>query len=117
MRPLATLFLFVSLAAAGSFPRRLLAGLACAASAVDGWESATYLDGHHGVRESNPWLSNPDGTIRIGPMISLKTVMCVGPAVAAELMPRRWKWLGEGSEASALGVFLRSDWRNMRLVK
>jgi len=65
--------------------RRALTVAGCVASAVDGWQSAKYLDGHHGLIEANGFLANSDGRIKVGRMVGFKAAFCAVPVVTGEL--------------------------------
>jgi len=63
--------------------RRAVTAAACAASAVDGYQSATRIDGSQFV-EANPMMRNSNGSVNIGRMVSLKLGMCAAPAIMGE---------------------------------
>ncbi len=94
--------------------RRTLGAVACAASAYDGYQTASNL-GVHGnvvVSEGNPFGFNR-GTL------SLKAAMCVGPLIAGEWMARRKDWPAYSmtiESAIQAGVFAIVIVHNQRLI-
>ena len=67
----------------GKWTRRALTAAACAASAVDGYNSAMKVDGAR-FTESNPLLRNANGSVNIGRMVGLKVGMCAAPIILGE---------------------------------
>jgi hypothetical protein len=111
----ACLYLMTSLQAETKgmkWARRAITAAACATSALDGYDSATYL-GHNGLHEGNAFLANQSGTVRMGPMIALKAGLCVGAAIAGELHGPT----GTAVSASELGLFTAVDIHNSLLVR
>lgn len=98
--------------------RRALTAAACAASAIDAYQSNKYLDGHHGLHEANGFLANPDGTVNMGRLIVLKAPFCAVPLIMGEI---RWHhedlWPAATIIAGAgAGVFTFVDVHNQKLI-
>lgn len=84
--------------------RRTVAAAACAASAVDGYTSATRIDGTSFV-ETNPMLRNGNGSVNVGRMVSLKIGICAAPFVVGELGNESMKSSALVGASGSLGVF------------
>lgn len=93
--------------------RRAVTVAYCAASAVDGWQSTTYLDGKHGVTEMNPQLRTTTG-VNVTRLVLVKAAMCGGAFVVGEKIP--WQRAGTLGVTIMLGEQVFVDARNKRIV-
>ena len=97
--------------------RRAVTMAACAASAVDGYQSATRIDGSQFV-EANPMLRNANGSVNIGRMVTLKLGMCAAPVIMGEFSRNDWMkrdaFIGA---AGSLGAFSWIDLHNRAVFK
>lgn len=91
--------------------RRAIAAGACAASAIDGYDSVSMIDGQR-FSEGNPLLRNPNGTVSVGRLVSLKVTVCAIPIVLGELRWKREAWI---SGSGSLAIFTTIEVRNRRL--
>jgi hypothetical protein len=89
--------------------RRAITVAGCAASAIDGYETATSLG--HGLNEGNSLLANPNGSAKVGRMVSLKLGVCGAAIFVGEEYPVP----GFALSASQLGVFALTDIHNAKL--
>ena len=114
-RAVITLLLAAPLFAAdpSKWLRRSMAAAACAVSAVDGWQSVTYLDGRHGLTEGNPWLRQRNGAFDVGRGISVKAVVCAATVISSE----RWPKWGFAVAAIETGVYIPVVVHNQRKVQ
>ena len=95
--------------------RRAVGIAACAASAVDGYDTSRWA-GRNGVQESNPILRSPGG-IRTGRMIAIKAPVCAVPLVIGEVWHKRVPQSGAlAFSGSSLVVFTAVDVRNRKLL-
>ena len=92
--------------------RRAVTAAACAASAVDGYQSATRIDGSQFV-EANPMLRSSNGSVNIGRMVSLKLGMCAAPVIMGEFTHNDWmKRDAFVGAAASVGAFSWIDLHN-----
>ena len=120
MKRLAIIMFFVAATASAEsrlhkWTRRALAAGACAASALDGYDSATRLDGRS-FREGNPLLRNSNGSANITRLVSFKIGACAAPLLIGEFAPsdaaRKRALVGA---AAAFGMFAATDVHNRLL--
>jgi hypothetical protein len=123
MAKFAAFILLLAIAAAHAetrwqkWTRRIVLSAACAASAVDGYDSATKIDGSR-FYETNPMLRNSNGTLNVGRTVTLKIGMCAAPFIMSEFSRndslKRDAFIG-GS--GTLGVFTWIDVHNRAVFK
>lgn len=92
--------------------RRVLAAAACAASSVDGYQTAVHVG--KGVTEGNPLLARRGGA-NVKRMIGLKVGICAAPAIVGEFT--RGKSVGTALSLGGAAAFSLIDVRNGAVLR